>query len=293
MILLVTGCVINGDRYPRPSELVDDWMVDRTRLLGVAASPPEVEPGATVAFSALIGRPVGDEELLGVAWIACPVEGDGIGFGCATDLTNLDVSSLDPEALAELGLIGFEPGLAPVYEVPPDLLDDVPAEDRAEGVYVLATVAAFPLEPALAGEPLDVADVESGYKRLVVSEAATPNHNPEIAVFTLDGAPIPRGAPVYVDPDQVYAPGIVLTEDAVEAYEFAPDGGPVETRAEEPYASWFTTGGEMVESVTLYPFLDAIWLSPPTVGEEGVWYAVVRDRRGGMAWMEQRWVVGP
>ena len=32
--LLLTGCVLNSDKYPRPRDLAPNWLVDRTRLLG-------------------------------------------------------------------------------------------------------------------------------------------------------------------------------------------------------------------------------------------------------------------
>lgn len=296
LLAFLTGCVINGDKYPRPSELVPSWMVDRTRLLAIQANPPEVEPGAVVAFSALIGRPPGDDTELGVVWLACPVDDSGNGFGCVTDLTGLDdsLATLDPQALAELGLIGFEPGFAPVYAVPNDLLDELPAEERAEGAYVLIQVSALPLDVVLTPDAeVDLADIESGYKRLVVSEATTPNHNPDVAHFTLDGTVLPFGAVAYVEPNQVYQPGLQLADGAVELYEFVPTEGPVETRLEEPYAAWYTTGGQLIESVTLFPYFEASWVSPAEVGTEGTWYAVVRDRRGGQAWIQQRWAVGP
>lgn len=292
-LVLLSGCVINGDKYRRPSELVPEWMVDRTRLLAIQAEPPEVEPGAVVAFSALFGRPPGESAELGVLWLACPVDDAGNGFGCATALAELDLENPDPAALAKAGVIGFEPGLAPVYVVPTDLLADVPDEERAEGRYVLVQVSALPLDVALGGGEVDLTQVESGYKRLVVSEAATPNHNPDILAFTVDGAPVPVGATVYVEPDQVYAPGLLLRDGAVESYAFTPTDGPIETRLEEPWAAWFATGGDLIESVTLFPYLDALWLSPTEHGAEGAWYAVVRDRRGGMGWIEQRWAVGP
>jgi hypothetical protein len=290
---IAAGCVINGDKYPRPSELVDEWMVDKTRLLAVQAEPPEVGPGASVSFSALFAAPVLDQTELAIVWIACPLEEDAASLGCALDPTGLDPTTLTPAELEELGVIGFEPGLPPVYEVPPDLLEGLPEADRGEGTYVLVQVTALPLDALAGGEEIDLAEVEAGYKRLVVSEAATPNHNPSISAFTVDGATVPNGATVYVDPNQVYAPGLLLADGSVEQYLFVPDEGAPEERLEEPYASWFTTGGELIESVTLFPYLDALWLSPDQPGAEGVWYAVVRDRRGGMAWFEQRWVVGP
>jgi hypothetical protein len=292
MILLVlAGCVINGDKYPRPRDLAPNWLVDRTRILAIRAEPPEAEPGAAISFEALIVDAEGVEPELAVVWLACPVDDEGNGFGCATDLGSLDLEDPDPEALAELGLIGLEPFLTPAYTVPDDLLDGLDDRERLEGVYVLIQLLALPLESV--EDPVaevDFAEVESAYKRLVVSEATTPNHNPQIASFTVDAVPVPAGAPVYVEPEQTYALGITLPDGAIETYQYLLSDGSPEERLEEPYASWYATGGEVLEEVTLWPYIEADWTAPPERGAEGTWYAVLRDRRGGMAWATQRWV---
>ncbi|MEQ1564955.1 MAG: hypothetical protein ABMA64_04905 [Myxococcota bacterium] len=304
ILATLAGCVIGGDKYPRPRDLEDDWSVTRTRLLGVASEPAEARPGDRVTFEALFGHPPGDPEALSVVWLACPVTDDTDWTGgCATDFGAIDFDDPDPAALAELGFIGFEPGLPPAYQVPADLLDGLDDAARLEGVYVM--VQLFALPPAALEDPenLDFAEVESGYKRLVVSEAATPNHNPPLGAFTVDGSVIPAGATVHLDRLQPYELGVVLAEGAIETYDYLTSDGAVEVRVEEPYVSWFATGGELIESVTLWPSIEATWVSPPAEGQEsdfggdpvdsGTWYAVLRDRRGGMSWLEQPWVIDP
>lgn len=289
--LLLAGCVINGDKYPRPRDLTPNWLVDRTRILGISAEPPEAGPGAPVTFSALIGNATGEDPELAVVWLACPVDDEGNGFGCATDLGAIDLEDPDPDALAELGLIGFQPFFEPSYTVPPEILDGLDDRQRLEGRYVLIQLLALPL--ATIEDPvgeIDFAEVESAYKRLIVSEAPTPNHNPEILGFTVDGAAVPPGVVVYVEPEQSYAIGVDVPESAVETYEYLPTDGPAETRVEEPYASWYSTDGEIGEEVTLWPYLEADWTAPVDRGTTGTWHAVVRDRRGGMAWFSQAWV---
>lgn len=249
-ILLLTGCVINSDKYPRPRDLAPSWLIDRTRVLAIAAEPPEAEPGDVVTFQALIGAP--DEAELGVVWLACPVDDEGTGFGCTTDFGTIDLTATDPEALAELGFIGFEPGLPPVYVVPDDLLDALEPEQRLEGSYVLIQATALPIE--LLEEPLEEVDldvVEIAYKRLVVSEAATPNHNPTIAAFNVDRLLAPEGAVVHVEAEQYYDLGLILPDGTRELYQFQLESGEVEERVEEPYATWFTTGGEMLATVEI------------------------------------------
>ena len=81
-----------------------------------------------------------------------------------------------------------------------------------------------------------------------------------------------------------------LEEDLIEEYEYLNKQGEIEQRKEEPYATWYTTGGEILEPITLYPYIETGWVAPKS-GKRGTWYAVVRDRRGGMTWHTQDWVV--
>lgn len=289
--LLLTGCVIGSNGSPRPSDLEPGWLVDRPRVLAIRADPPEARPGDRVTFSALIPQP-GVADPYAVVWLACPPADDGgIGFGCTLP-TDLDLESATPEDLAALGLIGFEPGLPPAYDVPADALDGLPEAERAEGLYTLVQVAALPpeyLDPDSAPAEVDFGDVEAAYKRLVVSEAATPNQNPEIRVFTVDGLQLPAGAVLHVDAGQSYELGVQVAAESIETYTFVNSLGEVEERTEEPYLAWFATGGALLEAVTLFPYVEATWTAP-AAGESGTVWAVMRDRRGGMSWIAQDWV---
>jgi hypothetical protein len=267
-------------------------MVDRTRILAIRADPPEINPGESAVFEALIPQP-GIEEPWPRLWFACPpASPGGIGFGCNLDLATTTATDGTGTAMPD-GLIGFEPGLPPYYESDPYLLDGIEDErDLAEGLHVLVQVTAAPpelLEGATAD--LDFNEIELGYKRLVISGATTPNRNPRIAEFTVDLQTVPLLSLVHVTAKQTYEPGVFIDIDTVETYEYLNRDGVVETRTEEPYVSWYTTGGTIVEAVTLYPFTETTWKAPEESGSTGTWYAVVRDRRGGMGWYSQKWIV--
>lgn len=288
--LLLGGCPIGNERYTKPRDLSEAWFIDKLRLLAIQAEPPEVVPGETATFTALVVDP--NEEAGLTAWIACPIEGDG-GFGCELDPT-LDFEDATFDELQEAGVIGFEPGLTPRYTAPADFLDDLPDEDRAEGGYVLAQ--AFVLPADVLGEEgpedFDFNQVEAGYKRLVISEAPTPNRNPGISHWVVDGARVPAGSVVEVDPGQIYQVAVELSDNSLERYVFLRDGQE-EERIEEPYFKWYTDGGTQLEDATLYPFTEADWQSPDADDpvQEGTWWVVVRDRRGGMTWAAQGWRV--
>ncbi len=293
------GCPIGNDRLPKPRDLPPAWRIDKLRLLAVVAEPPEAAPGDIVTFSALVLDP---DEVVGLrAWIACPPEEPGgIGFGCGLP-TDLDLS--DPSAFAEAGVIGVEPGLPPAYRVPEDALDGLTELEAADGVYVLTQLAILPQEVLDAAPEdglgdIDFNEVEVGYKRLVVSSSATPNRNPTILRWRVDGLSVPDGAVVEVDSGERYEVGIELTDDSVETYTYVNPDGESEERVEEPYAKWYSDGGTVEEDATLFPFLDADWRAPdPAATEEGepepatagTWWVVVRDRRGGMTWSSLPW----
>jgi hypothetical protein len=272
MLLLLHGCVIGSDKHPRPRDLPPAWLVERPRILAIQAEPPEAVPGQTVTFSALIGLPPEEEVELGVIWLACPVDDEGNGFGCVTDFGAIDLENPDPEALAELGFIGFQPGFDPVYTVPDDLLEGMDEQQRLEGSYVLVQVTALPL--SVLEEPVDEVDfseIQSGYKRLIVSEAPTPNHNPAIGALTVDGLLVPAEAEaVHVEASQSYELGALLPEGAIERYVYLNRDGQQEDRVEEPYITWFTTGGELVNPYSLWPgSLQVPWTAPEEEGATG------------------------
>ncbi len=237
--LAPTACVITPEKYPRPIDLAQSWEVDRLRILGISAEPPEVVPGQTSIFDALVADPNG--ELGFLTWLACPPEEPGgIGFGCELDPELIEEdASLDD--LVAAGVLLF-----PEYTPEDDVLVDLTDEERAEGLYVTIQVTALPegLDENL--EEIDFNNVEAAYKRLVVSEASTPNHNPTVHQFTVDGVEIPADSVVIVEAGQEYDLGVPIPDESIETYEFVNEGT-VEERVEEPYISWYTTDRTMYE----------------------------------------------
>lgn len=285
-LLLLGGCVLNADKYPRPRDLTPDWQVNSLRLLAIAPEPPEIAPGEEATFSALYVDP--DQTVGSVLWVACSPE-ETTSFGCAVDLSALD-GEPTAQDLEDAGVIGFEPGLPPRWTAPLDALDDVAEADRLEGVQYTGQAVLLPEEGSdESGDELDFGTFEIGYKRIIVSEASTPNNNPVISGFTVEGLLIDADTVVEVDAGQAYELGLELPEATIEEYEYINPDGVLEIRVEEPFVSWYATDGEALESTTLYPFLQADWTAPDAAGVEGSWYAVVRDRRGGIAWIQRSW----
>ncbi|MCB9678901.1 MAG: hypothetical protein H6737_27615 [Alphaproteobacteria bacterium] len=272
--LVLSGCVLNGNKYQRPRDLEQPWEVTKPRLLAVRAEPAEPRPGDTVVFEALLVDP--NDEIDSTLWIACPTDDNlDIAFGCIADSEQI---------------IGIEPFQAPVYTTPTDILDGLEGQDRLEGRYVLVQVTGLPPidpnDPDIDFEDIDFNQVEAGYKRIVVSEATTPNQNPVLTGVLADGNAVLPGQVIEVDAGQRYDIGVTIDDRSIERYEFLNGDGQIENRIEEPYVTWYTTSGVMVEPATLYPFLEATWEAPDESGTEGTIWAVCRDRRGGQDWLE-------
>lgn len=263
------------------------WQIDRLRVLAVATEPAEPRPGDTVTFDALILSPA--EPLAGSAWFVCDAASSD-DFGCEIDeslFEGADPTTMDPAALAAAGFIGFLPLLPPTWTVPADYLDELTPEAQLEGTFAMTYIAALP--EVADGEELAEDDVELAYKRVPVSLATTPNHNPVVLGWTIDGMPVAAEAEVRLDPGQAYTVSVVLDDTSVETYTFVDSTGAAEERVEEPYFSFYLQEGEFNQADSLWPYAEVVYFAPadPELDTQSLW-AVVRDRRGGMAWAELR-----
>jgi len=283
-LLGLSACVLNNNAYPRPRDLSPGWRVDKLRLLAIQAEPPELAPGQTATLRALLIDP--DDTVGTTVWVACDQE-QSTDFGCPFDPSGLS-QDLTPEQLAELGVIGVEPLFPPAYTATEDDLEGLNERERLEGVNLVVNALALP-DQVQDTDSFDFNQVESGFKRLVVSQAETPNDNPILQGFTVDDVPVPPDTVTLVDPGQPYELSPVLPESSIQTYAYVNLDGQTEERVEEPFARWYATGGTMDEDVTLHPFLGATWLAPEEPGVEGTWWAVVEDRRGGLGWVSRTW----
>ncbi len=277
-VAALTGCGIE--------DLAQSWQLDRLRVLAVRATPAEPRPGELVTIDSLLYVPP-ETTLSGTLYQACL---DFSDFGCAVDDSVIDqLSALDPttatpeqlaeaiELLQEAGVIGFEPGWAPTWTPPADALDGLTDAERAEGLNAVINIMAF------AGESFD--DAELAFKRVPVSEATTPNHNPTLTSLTIDEE-ITTGS-FSATAGQAYELAPLLSDDSVETYTYITEAGVTEERIEEPYITWYAEGGTFDQPYSLYPETTAEWTAPKETFS-GVIVAVVRDRRGGMGWTSIR-----
>ncbi len=280
--------------------LAQSFQIDRLRVLAIAADPAEPEPGDTVTFTSLVVDPVATVGI--TTWLACNVDS---GYGCSVDPTLInslgDAANMTPDQLAALyaelqaaGLIGVQPFFEPTWTVPADYLDGLTDDQKIEGSEAIVTVTAIQDVPGDTGT-LDTAsgDIEIAYKRVPVSLATTPNHNPQVLGLTVDGVAVTPGAVLKLSRGQTYAISCDLSAASIEDYTFVDDAGLAETRTEQPYFTWYLQEGSFDQSNTLWPYTTVQYTAPdsPTMNEQSLW-CVVRDRRGGMAWVEQKLELG-
>jgi hypothetical protein len=270
LAILMFGCNAN--------DLSPASLVDRTRVLGVKATPAEPQPGDSVRLRALAVDPV--DGIQAVIWFGCLVE-DSSSFGCD-----------------ELEFIGqtVEGGQIPSFSTPADLLDDLSAEEQEEGRNYLVQFQAVPngvdFEAIAAGEETgqDLSELgEAGFKRVPVSLAALPNDNPRVTGIRVEGyeQALTDGDTVILQAGETYTFEPLLSEDSIQEYTYVNSEGVLEDRVEEPYFSFFATYGTFDQAIALHPTVDFEFTAPvdPEVAEGSLW-VVVRDRRGGMDWQE-------
>jgi hypothetical protein len=337
VLVLVAAIGCSGDLPPASR-------VDKLRVLAVRAEPPEVNPGQSSTLDALAVPPPFTAEDAGAAhlsylWLACAepptaqlptpcgVTAGGNGGPDAFGGGGFSAPpGCDAQPDAPFCLIGDTPVVS--FAPPADALAGadvaqwivtlVVADDTLGGATGCVLSAAqsgtgVPVNPAGAASDYDAVDhCIIALKRLTVSRAAAPNHNPALRSFTLASASLPGGTATWPRSSGANQPLAALrctSSDAMSGR--CPTGSFAEVEADgtvEPlYVSWFVTAGSISSSRSSFQAADCTgeclkmdvatmvatdWTPPdateaamraPT-GEVDFW-AVVRDDRGGVGWL--------
>lgn len=258
-------------------DLTQNWQLDRTRILGAQAEPPEAKPGDTVQFRSLVFSP---DSIESVVWFACLPE-TATSFGCTIDPTLLEglQEGAEPDltALLEAGFAGAEPAFPATWTVPEDALEGLSDAQKHDGLSAFVTVSAIPENAT------EDSDFEVAYKRFPISTSETPNQNPIIDHISIDTVPYSPQETFVALAGETYTMTPIFDEIHVETYSFLNREGGFEERTEEPYFSWFTEGGAFDQPISLHPNSYVEWTAPPNP-YSGRIITIMRDRRGGMAW---------
>jgi hypothetical protein len=289
-------------------------LVEAPRILAVRQTPPEVTPGTTASFEALVGDVSGTLAAT-VAWTICttpkpPSESNSVSQACVTE------PDTGPGALGAVSLTMPSNGCSLFGPDPPPVTPPVrPRDPDATGGFYIpvraATLAddgnnllAFAFERVqcnLANAPGDVART---YNMTYV-----PNVAPSIADVLLE----PDGA----SPASVVGPGVapvpaVATAtattlrvswpaEASESYVlYDPSSRTLVSPREALRVSWFASDGSFAHDRTgrtgLEPetSTDNVWTAPEVAVETVVhFWVVLRDERGGADFAAFDLVVSP
>lgn len=287
-------------------------LVDKVRVLAIQADPAEVGPGQSLSYRALVAAPDHEGETLVYTFVACTTGPEG----CLEQSEALAAAGGDPTLGNEIyqqtsvryGFANFQgeevEAVGANLLTPASVLNFTPTPEEGANVQVtfIACMADACSEASTEGGGTDLLSIldtlppgESALavKRARVSTSTTPNHNPVFTTFEVPdlGVEVADGGaftPVDSEPLTLV---VHLPDDAVEAYLYETDDGVTESREERPYLRWYSTAGDFEASSTdLVVDPDGGWTSsivfnpPDPLGDFTLW-AVIWDRRGGMAWI--------
>lgn len=269
-------------------DMAQTWQLDRLRVLATQSEPAEAQPGDTVAFQSLVYQPPG-ASLEGVVWFGC-LGDNATSFGCTIDpelLDGLDEPPSDPSEqiawfteLQEAGLLGFEPSLPPSWTIPEDALENLNDEDKVEGISAFLNLTAIPTESE------DAETVEVAFKRYPISLNPEPNQNPMLSHFLINGTEYNIDETPRVSVGGTLKLDVAFEDGAIQEYTYTnPNTGESESRTESPYLSWYTETGTFDNFVSLIPYTSVEWTAPDTPTRSHI-IVTVRDRRGGMDWIQ-------
>ncbi|RMG19639.1 MAG: hypothetical protein D6729_04665 [Deltaproteobacteria bacterium] len=304
--LCLIGSACGGEGNLRPPTLVD-----RLRILGVQAEPPEIPPLEDATLRVLAVDPEGRE--LGFVFVACdPIFDPDPGaptFTACESAANLE----DPEAaraLFESGdarLLGLDLASPEAVYTPPrdaegrpiDLMAELPAGDprRRTGGSITVVVLAAPLEELEAAlldpKAADLSSTETALalKRITLSEQPRPNENPALRGLRSGGALLTPRSALSFPPGVDVTLRAEVTPESLEHYERLRPDGTNEKRQETITVSWYSSAGRFGDRRTqagepnLFRAPGPEGPPPPPAGGRIELWMVARDGRGGTDWM--------
>ena len=175
-------------------------------------------------------------------------------------------------------------------------MDELSETERLEGLSAVITITLSDStkEPGADNtdeDSLDQDEAEIGFKGMPVSEALTPNHNPDIVDFTVAGEQLNGASGFTARRGYTYVIEPVMPDAHTETYVYLNSAGVEEFRTEEPFFTWYTEPGAEAHSkqarydqpLSLAQALAVEWTAPKVATTVHL-HVVVRDRRGGMGW---------
>ncbi len=306
---LVGVMVVAGLGAACGAEFDPYFQVKALRVMAIGADKPSVGPGEQTTLEPFVFEPGGAP--LTYKWSWCPFStGSTTGYACA----------VEEEDLAGLGLPSFDLGTGPTavfaYPDPPQIVplvceqltqgelpDFFSAPDCERGIPILIRV-----EITGAGQTLTaVRELE-----LLVGPEVVPNLNPSVGPMRAipiggteaDAIELGEDVPAVLERDTDYAILMDIPADSSETFLRVQAGAPPKESPEILVVSWFVEEGDLENERTGFidgesTLFDAgrnVWRTPTIdalASSETRLFAVLRDERGGVDWLERRIVLVP
>lgn len=280
--------------------------IDRFRVLAIAATPPDLRPGESTSLTALTASQAPVEH----RWSWCPFSlGPSAGYECAFTREQLQAAvdetsgagavRIPPLDLGDTATVTF------AYQLPSSFFRGVCAlvrgGDLPESVSLPRCDERFPITIRLEARSAETTIVAVKNIRLLYRSEDIPNRNPAIGGITAerdadgtDDTASQTVFPAVLDRETPYQLRAVVT--ATDAETHTSSTGVVDREALT--LTWFVRGGELESTRTAFvPERTTIeragmnvWTTPKSVDyAESVAdvYVVIRDDRGGTAWIRR------
>jgi hypothetical protein len=298
LAVTVTACT--------PEDFPTETLVDRLRMLGITASPPDLAPGESTRLSALVLDPrrAGPTTTF---WIGCDPDPFNQNRSACTDPAVVN----DPARLGDM--MSLPPGVRFIglnsnvsYAAPRGLFDLLARDDpqRIQGTVgtFITILIAEEVSPTAPMEELaalfarvqrrEVASLISLF-RVRISEDPERNQNPQVSRLVVDGADWPTGARLMMKPGKDVVLDVDAPDAAFEPFTAVTPSGP-EARTERILVAWYSTAGRFSESRTAMREQVKTTLTAPGLKtfdpiperRTGTLWTVLRDTRGALTWSE-------
>jgi hypothetical protein len=277
-VLLASGC---ADDFP------SGGTVEAVRVLAVRAEPPDLPPGGETTLTALVATPGGDLTGVTLDWSVCDVGRSGNQANPSPDACSDPALARESQSQAATGLPPGDPYLLtvpPLEQLDPDAISQ---PDATGGVYLAVRLVA-----RRADEP----PVVTLYRLRLQLGQTTVNRNPVFdGELSIDGQPWAEDAVPSVAPGARLLLEARWEDGAEEDYQLMLPGDEPRQGTEVLSFAWFDDQGQVdPEHTGGAGMFEATWQLPDeiAVGSRVHLWVVLRDNRGGAAWMTRQVEVG-
>ncbi len=290
----------------------EDWapvyFVEKLRVLGIRAQPPDLAPGHATQLEALVVDPSNPQNAHTLFWFACDPDPTSLEqpecakYSTLEDMQEVFESENLPQGMRVLGISSSNssdqkfPKI--IYSSPEHTFSKLDPQDQLRQKGVLAIILLLAVDTTPPPYPPSAEEIKSildkarnkqvdsllAIKRIRISENQNLNKNPQIEGMLCNSGFWPAGLrPIKLQPEKTYELAGIVSSDSIEHYsEMNPDGQLLE-KEERPIFSWFSSIGSLEAIRTTNEKVNRFLVSPQSVPSSryGMIYQVLRDGRGG------------